>query len=227
MKEIISTQDSRTSADIVFDSLYQSIISLGLLPGTKMSEAKVAEQFGVSRQPVRDAFNRLGNLKLLRIQPQRATRVRKFSVADIETARFIRLSLELEISRTATELWDDSFAPRFDDLLAQQDCAVENGDTETFHMLDERFHALITEVAQKPFALEMVKESKAQVQRICVLSLNNPDEMYNLAADHRRIYAALSSGDKPTLETELKLHLSRLEKTVESVRMSHADYFVE
>jgi len=54
--------ERRTSADVVFDFLYEEISSLGLMPGTKISEAEMAAKFGVSRQPVRDAFSKLDNM---------------------------------------------------------------------------------------------------------------------------------------------------------------------
>ena len=62
--------ERRTSADVVFESLFEEIVALDLLPGAKMSEVEVAKRFGVSRQPVRDAFSRLGSLGLLVIRPQ-------------------------------------------------------------------------------------------------------------------------------------------------------------
>lgn len=89
--------ERRTTADMVFDQLYEDIASLKVLPGSKLSEAEIARRFGVSRQPVRDAFNRLGNLDLLLIRPQRATEVRGFSMDRVQHARFVRLAVELEV----------------------------------------------------------------------------------------------------------------------------------
>lgn len=65
--------------DQVFDPLHDRIIELDLPPGTRLSEIEVAKQFGVSRQPVRDAFHRLSKLGFLSIRPQRATSVSQIS----------------------------------------------------------------------------------------------------------------------------------------------------
>ena len=51
-------------------------------PGAKLSEVEVARRIGVSRQPVREAFNRLATMDLLLIRPQKSTRVRGFSMDD-------------------------------------------------------------------------------------------------------------------------------------------------
>ena len=106
MLKTMDTPVARTSTDMVFNALYEEISTLKLLPGTKMSEAEVANRMGVSRQPVRDAFNRLGNMGLLLIRPQRATVVRGFSMDEIQNSRFIRLAVELEVIREACAVWD-------------------------------------------------------------------------------------------------------------------------
>ena len=215
----------KTSADVVFETLYDAIISLGLMPGEKVSEAEVAEQFGVSRQPVRDAFSRLGNMNLLHIQPQRATQVRKFSLSTITSARFVRLAIELEIAREAALNWTSKFNDAFERNLARQDEAIEALDRSAFHRLDGRFHQLIAKVANRPAAFELVLEKKAQVDRICVLSLKDPQGMSDLVSDHRTIFACVKDGSLAGVEAAMRLHLSRIEDTIAAIRESHEEYF--
>ena len=225
MKSSVRVSERRTSAEIVFESLYDQIMSLGLLPGVKMSEADVAQQFGVSRQPVRDAFFRLESLNLLLIQPQRATLVRRFSSKEICKARYIRLAIELEIGRSAIARWTPAWAPKFEANLAAQNEAVAISDLDAFQASDEAFHRLIAEVAESIPAFDTVLENKAHIDRICTLSKNKNHEMKQVMEDHQRIYQALSTGDRHTFEDELRQHLSRLESTVTTVRKTHSDYF--
>ena len=93
MAKSIRLTERRTSVDEVFDYLHDQIAALDLLPGDKISEADMAARFGISRQPVRDAFSRLANLDLLLIRPQRATEVKRFSMRWIMsfTRRFVKL----------------------------------------------------------------------------------------------------------------------------------------
>ena len=225
MKIMDMIEKRRTSADIVFEQIYDQIITLGLMPGEKISEAEIAERFGISRQPVRDAFNRLDNLQLIQIQPQRATQVKKFSLTGIAAARFVRLALEVEILKTATARWSDSREDLFERNLAAQDDAVKRLDQVAFHGLDEDFHRLIAETAEAGFAFDLVLEKKAQVDRICVLSLKDGEGMRALVDDHRRIYGLIRSGDAAEAEAALRLHLSRIESTIEKIHGEHADFF--
>ncbi|TFL17398.1 GntR family transcriptional regulator [Jannaschia formosa] len=219
------TPKRRTNADLVFDGVYGQIVSLQLLPGAKISETEIAERYGVSRQPVREAFNRLDGLQLLQIQPQRATQVRRFSRSGIAAARYIRLALELEIARSAIAAWSEEAAAGFDANLDAQADAVGRGDRAAFHALDEAFHARIADVADKRFAFEMVLQKKAQVDRICVLSLKDAAGMRCLVEDHRRISGCLRSGDAAGCDAALRLHLSRIEDTIARIHRDYPDYF--
>lgn len=215
----------RSTATIIFEQLRDQIMSLEILPGTKLSEAEVAARFGVSRQPVREAFNLLGNLDLLVIRPQKASRVRAFSLSRIRTARFARLAIELEVVRSAAEKWSDVYRPGFERSLAAQDRALSKGHTGAFHSLDHEFHRLIAEVAETPFAFDLIQQYKSHVDRICVLSLKDTCEMAELIQDHRRIFECLRQGDIAGLDPALRLHLSRIEKTIDTVRTTHPDHF--
>ena len=147
----------RTTADIVYDYLYEAIVTLELLPGTKLSEADIAKRFDVSRQPVRDAFTKLESQDLLLIRPQKATQVRSFSMERIEHARFVRLAVELEVVRAACSVWRPEHALALKENLAEQLSVIEKNETERFHQLDYEFHRLICELSGKPLAFETSK----------------------------------------------------------------------
>ena len=130
MLELVENLQRRTTTDVVFEQLHEEIASLTILPGAKLSESEIAQRFGVSRQPVRDAFNRLENLDLLLIRPQRATEVRGFSLKRVAHARFIRLAVELEVIRHACSLWDAARADTLDQNLQQQRHVLESGQSK-------------------------------------------------------------------------------------------------
>ena len=215
----------RSTADIIVDQLREEIMSLEILPGAKLSEAEVATKFGVSRQPVREALNLLSSEDLVAIQPQRATRVRRFSSQKITATRFARRGIEIEVLKMACENWSEVYRPGFQRSLDAQERAVESHDASGFQALDEEFHTLLAETAQASFAFEQIKAHKAYVDRICVLSLKDDDEMADLVQDHRLIFEAVARRDPAGAEAALRVHLSRIEKTIEAVRQSNADYF--
>ncbi len=225
MSDTIDLQDRRTATDAVFEKLHDRIVSLELLPGAKLSEAEVARTFGVSRQPVRDAFNRLGEKDLLLVRPQRATEVRGFSTERIAHARFVRLAIELEVIRCACAVWDAQKAEILDDNLDRQQQAIREDRLEAFHALDREFHRRICELGGLPMAVSTIEECKQKIDRLCMLSLGRNQEAALLLQDHRDLATALERGDVQDATSLVRQHLARLDDTIEEVQRTHSSYF--
>lgn len=225
MLETTDVLEQRTTTDMVFHHLHEEIVALTLLPGTKLSEAEVARRFGVSRQPVRDAFNRLGNLDLLLIRPQRATEVRGFSMERISHARFVRLAVELEVIRRACAVWDDQRAEILERNLGQQENAIDLDRPGEFHALDYEFHKRICELGGCPLAVGTIKQCKQKVDRLCTLSLGREREASILLDDHRKLAHALSRRSVDTATEIARAHLARLDDTITEIQNAHAEYF--
>lgn len=225
MLETAELYERRTATDVVFDRLFEEIASLKLLPGTKLSEVDVAKRFGVSRQPIRDAFNRLGNLDLIVVRPQKATKVRGFSMQHIGHARFIRLAVELEVVRRACPVWDESSAEALDRNLEEQRQSIETDDSEKFHELDYRFHQLICDRGGSPLAFETIQECKQKVDRLCTLSLDRKDEQSGLFEDHQELANALKNGLPDEAIAIARRHLNRLDDTITEIHQSHPEFF--
>ncbi|QUS37242.1 GntR family transcriptional regulator [Falsirhodobacter algicola] len=225
MVETSQGWDRRTGVDVVTNHLYEEIVSLQLLPGTKISEAEIATRFGVSRQPVRDAFTRLANLDLLLIRPQKATEVRRFSVKAIETARFVRAAVEAEVLRRAARLCTDAGGRALDEALAAQRALLRDPDYAAFGAQDYAFHKLLCEIAEAPFAFDVIQTEKAKVDRLCMLGLSKEDRMPQLIDDHTAIADAVRAGRAEEAVAAGMVHLSRLDSTIASIRERNAAYF--
>ncbi|MEL6523048.1 MAG: GntR family transcriptional regulator [Pseudomonadota bacterium] len=225
MGQDLSTLDRRTSADDVFDWLHEQINSLKLLPGTRISEIEVARRFDLSRQPVREAFIRLANRELVLIRPQKATIVRRFSYEKIVRARFVRLSIECEVLRRACNSISEQSSDRLSKSLEKQSKAIDQGDIDRFHNLDYEFHRQLCAAANSEFVFETIAEYKAQVDRLCMLSLSQPATMQELLTDHEELVDAVKRQDTDKVTKVIHAHLCRLDDVIAGIRKSHADYF--
>lgn len=225
MVQVNQIGERRTSVDDIFDYLYEEILSLGLRPGDKISEADIAARFGVSRQPVRDAFSRLANLDLLLIRPQRATEVKRFSTREIVKSRFVRASVEKEVLRLASQNCDAKGAALLDAALIKQDAAINAQDVDTFGVLDYAFHQTLCGIAKAEFAFDIIMAEKSKVDRLCKLSLSKQDRMPELLDDHRAIAEAVKTHNAAAAVEAGALHLSRLDETIAWISATNASYF--
>ena len=197
-----------------------------LLPGTKLSEAEVARKFGVSPQPVRDAFHRLNSMELLLVRPQKASTVRGFSLSRIEDARFIRLSVELEVSRRASEIWDKSRAAKLQKSLDRQKKCVATLNGDGMQSLDYEFHRLICELAGCPRAFAIIEQQKQKMDRLCVLERDHRIKgLGSILSDHQDIAEALKANSVDDILAAARKHLGGLDETIKFIHSTHTEYF--
>jgi len=210
-------------ADQVFAELHRQILTLELVPGTKVSETEVAGAFDVSRQPVRDAFFRLSQHGFLKIRPQRATVITRISEAAVLRARFVRTALELACLKMAVQVVSPPQMQEFQVLLEEQRSAVAADDRPRFHVLDDAFHRRICEIAGHDYVWALIRDQKAHMDRVRFLSLAS--SAGTALEDHVRIVRALRNKDPQLAEAVLSEHLGRIAGVLQTIRSESPAYF--
>lgn len=224
--QALTQERSPSVTDVVYEKLYNSIVSLDMPPGTKLSEADVASKLEVSRQPVRDAFYRLSQQGFLLIRPQRATVVTKISTAAVLKARFIRTALEIEVICTAMIKATANDIAALEENIAKQKRAIEAEERDIFHELDDALHAKLCAIAGHPEVWTLIKDNKAHMDRVRYLSLDKAGSeiAYN---EHVGIIDAMKSRDKNKVTTLLRSHLNRIANSITAIRAAHIEFFEE
>lgn len=212
-------------ADQIFDALHAQVLCLQLPPGAKISEVDVARAMGASRQPVRDAFYRLSKLGFLLIRPQRATTIALISTRAVMQARFIRTALEAETVRAACSVMTPGDFAALDGLIDGQRRAMLADDRLGFHQLDDQFHREICERAGLGFAWDIIRESKAHMDRVRYLSLSFASQ--DAFGDHVQMLDALKARDERAAVDGIRVHLARILDQIARIRADHRDYFAE
>lgn len=213
------------AVDVITDRLRADILSLRLLPGSQLSEPKIAEMFNVSRQPVRDAFARLAAEGLLVCQPKKSTEVRRISVSEIQQSRFTRLSIELEIISVLLDNIDDEMVNKLSEIIRLQKIAAETLDMDKFEHLDVEFHSTMCVHAGLPFMAPIIKSEKAKVDRLCRMAAGNVDELKQLIVDHEKILQALKDKDLSAALQLTRKHLGRLDEVIGTTLKLRPAYF--
>jgi len=222
--EIAAGDGMDTIATRMMTNLRDAIVRLDLKPGDTISEAEVAERFGVSRQPVREAFIRLGQQGLLLIRPKRATMVKRISEDGVGQSRFIREAIEVEIIRRAAAALTEATGPMLEAILAQQNAAAAAGDIGLFHTLDETFHRALAQTAGVEYAWQLIDDHKVQLDRVRYLTLPRSDPPRTIG-EHRAITDAVLAGNGAAAEAALRAHLGKAEALLHQAKADFPDYF--
>jgi DNA-binding GntR family transcriptional regulator len=223
----IDTADAEPIVRQVTRVLRQAIVTMRIKPGEMVSEQEIATKLGISRQPVREAFIKLGEAGLLRVLPQRGTLVVKISRAAVEDARFIREAVECAVVREAASRAGPGTRSILNDNLVRQKRAARTKDPEAFFALDEEFHRLLAEVAGRPSAWHVVEDVKPQMDRVRYLDMTDAMPMRSLIDQHAAITAAVLARDPAAAEEAMRNHLTEILRSLPRVAVQHAELFDE
>lgn len=213
-----------TIAMRVVDALRDDIITMSLKPGDVISESDIAARYGVSRQPVREAFIRLAQQGLLLIRPKRATVVKKISPDGVRQSRFIRESIEVEIIRRVAGQPTDDAAEVLTTLIADQEAASSANDSRRFHTLDELFHRTLARLAGVEYAWQLIDDHKMQLDRVRYLTLG-VSSTQRAIAEHKEIAQAVAKADPAAAERAMRAHLARAELLLNQTISDFPDFF--
>ncbi|MGL1922309.1 MAG: GntR family transcriptional regulator [Hyphomicrobiales bacterium] len=211
----------------VFEVLKQAIVQVQLRPGNLLSEAEVAKQLGLSRQPVREAFIKLADVGLVEIRPQRGTFVMFISEEEVRNARFIREAIEVAIvKKTAISATDDDIG-KLQDLLVMQHADEKAGNMTAFLQHDEEFHLAIAKAGGCQRAWGIIENLKAQMDRVRYLSMDNETPISTLIAQHELIVKAVMDRAPERAEAAMRLHLSEILNSLPKIREANTELFVD
>jgi DNA-binding GntR family transcriptional regulator len=214
-----------TAASRISEALRERIVTLDLPPGAPLSEKELADGFGVSRTPVREALLRLAEDRLVDIYPQSGTFVARISASAARDAMAIRSALERFAVREAAKRAEADDIAALDRILRDQRAAAAENEIAAFHDADEALHATISIIAGHPNVWRVVKREKTHVDRVRLLSLQFQGRFQIVLEEHGRIVDGIRAGDPDAAEAAMDAHLSRVLPSLDSIRETYPTYF--
>jgi len=203
-----SIQHNRIS-DWVDTELCEAIRSLQLVPGTPLSEPKLAAALNVSRAPVREALTRLADQRLVTIVPQVGTRVAPIPMSDVVEACFIRTALERgAFSRAIQEKSLNLDSIR--EVLARNTEAFARRDEHAWFESDDLLHQEVFALAGAPHVWKVIRGVKVNLDRLRRLAFPYVFDTPGILAEHTAIVDALADRDESTGLSVISQHANRI-----------------
>jgi GntR family transcriptional regulator, rspAB operon transcriptional repressor len=216
---------SESAARRLERELRTAIVKLELPPGTRLTEQDIAVRYGVSRQPVREAFISLDRAGLLSVRAQRGTMVVRISRERMKAARFVREAIEVAVARRACVAFDISVRHEIEDLFDLQKRAAARADRDNFTQLDEAFHQALTRGCGMPSVWETLADIKSHMDRVCHLTIPDADSMQPLVDQHRAIVVAIDAKDADAADAAMRLHLTEILRAMPKAEAANPDLF--
>jgi DNA-binding GntR family transcriptional regulator len=223
----LSEADNGMSASRrVYLWLRRRIVEMDMLPGARVVERDIAEEFGTSRTPVHEAVQRLADEGLIEIVPRSGTFVARIPLDALEEANLVRHALETAIIEKAAERVAPEDTARLRAILAEQEAAIAANDRAAFHRTDERFHALLAELSGYPGVWPIIQQAKTQMDRYRQLTLPLEGRMAGVLEEHRTVVAAIEARDPVRAVAAMREHLDHVMPVLEITRKLRPEFFI-
>jgi DNA-binding GntR family transcriptional regulator len=197
--------------DLIIQQLRAEIVSGQIPPGMKLSEARLAERFGVSRMPVRDALKELESAGFVTIEQRRGTFVRGMSRSEILDLFEVREAVEGMAARLCAHRANNDLLAKLDEVIETMSRQVEVADMDGYSQTDERFHELILSGASNERLSDHYRLLVQHLHRGLLSSIvtRRAGRMERSLAEHAEIMRALHAHDPRGAEDAMRNHVQR------------------
>ncbi len=191
-----------TAQEVVLSSLREAILAGVLVPGARLRQEELAEHFGTSRIPVREALRALEYEGLVRSEPHRGFTVTSLDADDVEEVYDLRILLEGHAVRLAMPLLTDEDLEELDLLHAQMGAATTPDEQLAAR---ERFYVRLFSVSGRPRLVGLIVRLRQEVAR----GLRWPT-LQHAPVLHNTFWDAVRTGDAERAVAQLAGHYHRV-----------------
>lgn len=195
-----SLEKHLTLREKILENIREAIITGSLKAGSRVSEPELAERFGISRTPIREAFRQLESEGYLTVIPRRGAIVSEFSRKDVEDFYAIKSILEGYAARCACPKLTERELNRLQSINDRLNELAEAGDIKNFFKIHSDFHELFIKAADNEKLREMIMSLVNRFQRLRLMSLSLPGRMQISVQEHEKIIEAFRNKDADAAE---------------------------
>jgi len=216
-------QSHRPLADIVFDTLRDSIIDRRLKPGQWLRQETLAQELGVSQMPVREALKRLVAEGLAELVPYKGVKVVEFSPEDIVDICTTRLVLEGLAVRFATPLITPETLEQLKENLTEAEGYTEQDQMARRRELNTEFHLFICRASGRQYLVRLLERLWSWFPSVILYEGMSrqkellPARLERELQEHWAILKALERQDAEQAEEETRSHIQNLSRELTEV----------
>jgi len=205
----IKVRKRKSLREEVYESLKRSILHGKLKGGQRLIEETLADQIGISRTPIREAFHKLERDDLVTKLPKGGFAVREFTKEDVDEIFGIRSALESYAAYLATLHLTPEKIAQLEKKVKESEEALEQGDDEKIVQLNTDFHDLIYKSCKSKKLAEMIDNFRDYFYRYRSVLLHTEKGTNYSIDDHRRMLEAMKKKNPRLVERLVRSHLAR------------------
>ena len=198
----------------IYERIYSAISERRLLPGTKLSEERLAQTFRTHRSRVREVLMRLSQEMVIELRANRGAFVACPTPRDLHDVFDMRRALERAIVVQLTERYGGQPVAALRSHVASEDEARASGDRASLARLTGEFHVRLALITEN----RMFSDTLRQLSALTSLAIAQYDAQATCACpphDHAQLVAAIEQGDAKRAERLMLAHLDHVEQGIQ------------
>lgn len=200
----VVTLTPRALYEQVAEQLRQRIFQHELAPGSWIDELRIAEEFGISRTPLREALKVLAAEGLVTMKVRRGAYVTEMSEKDLRDVYHLLSLLESDAAAVVAAQGSDADLQSLQALHEELEAAA--GERDRFFAINERFHMRLLELADNRWRSQMVTDLRKVMKLNRHHSLLKQGRIVDSLAEHRRLMQALHARDAQATRLAMQEH---------------------
>lgn len=219
--------DRRKMTDWVTEELRKAIVELRLRPGAPLREVALAEQLGVSKTPLREAFARLEQEGLVETTSFKGAVVTGYSERDLNEIYELRALLEGAAARSAAERSTADTLRALRDVVVRSRELRDAGDLVGLAGLHEQFDLIVYAQVMNERIRALIENLRAHLTRIGKLTVSIPGRVEASVEEHAAIVDAIAAHDPDEAERLMRVHIASVLSDQLATRAASGDRVVE
>lgn len=207
----------------VAERLRERIFSHELKPGAWIDEQAIAEQYGISRTPLREALKVLASEGLVTLKPRRGCYVTEISERDLDEIFSVMALLEGQCARDATGKAAETDLAQFRKLHDALEAAADRNDINGFFEANQAFHHAVQSVADNHWLQHVIEDLRKVIKLSRHHSLFSDGRLEQSLAEHRDILKAMLARDPAAAEAAMRTHIHSGRKALARIAASRTE----
>jgi DNA-binding GntR family transcriptional regulator len=209
--ELVLEHKPESLTDVVYEAIRDAIINRVIPPGSRLTEAALADQLNVSKTPVREALLKLRQIGLVEPSGRRGGRITLPSRSSIQHAYETRRALESFAAEIVAERGSAANIKLIRDAASRCLAAAEAGDFTGFRQWDVEFHEKIGEATGNPRLCDLLSDSLAVVMALRQRDVPRAEGSVACARAHLQIAKAITRRDPEAAGKAMREHVHQVE----------------